>query len=104
MIARFVMQTILFILAVVGGYTVAGWVGVAVAAAFIVTMFVDVTLRMRSPKARILRQIAHDLREVDEDDLIVARVTKVAPCDCHAHPMYGAHNQPTTTITSDDED
>ena len=49
MIARFVMQTILFILAVVGGYTVAGWVGVAVAAAFIVTMFVDVTLRMRSP-------------------------------------------------------
>lgn len=99
MAAILIMALILRLLSLVGGYAIAGWIGVAVVVAFIVTQYADAYLRARSPKGRVLRQIAHELRHVTDEDLVVARVTKTQMhdpnCRHHAHPM-----QPTAT---DDE-
>lgn len=55
------MELILVALALVGGWTVAAWVGVVVVVAFFVTLLAETALRLRSPRARILRQIAREL-------------------------------------------
>lgn len=89
--AIFIMSLVVRALALIGGWTIAGWVGVAVVVAFTVTQYADAYVRLHSPKMRVLRQIAHDLRDVDDDDIIVARVTKTMGhdpnCRHHAHPI-----------------
>ena len=77
-IAHIIMELMLTAFALIGGYTVAGWVGVGVVIAFMVTQIVSTAIRLRSPRARMLRAIARELPK-GEDFLI--HIHRLAPDD-----------------------
>ena len=82
------MELILVVLALVGGYAVAGWIGVVVAASFFITMIADATIRSRSPKARALRAITRELRDAESIEFHIYEVRQqpTANPNNQAHP------------------
>jgi hypothetical protein len=64
------MEFVLIVLAIIGGWAVAQWIGVIVVVAFLATSLANTALRMRSPHARTMRALSRELRELPEDSIL----------------------------------
>jgi hypothetical protein len=77
MFTQALLSTAIRVLAVIGGYSVAGWIGVGIVAAFIAVQIIDIQMRLRSPKARFLRDISRTLSEANDDAQFAFRIRHV---------------------------
>lgn len=77
------MELVILVLALVGGYAMAGWVGIVVVAVFVVTMVASIVARLRSPRVRLLRDISRAL----PDGVELVGIVHQPGCKHHAHPM-----------------
>lgn len=88
-----IIEILILALAFIGGHAVAGWVGVLVVAAFVVTTISDMVVSMRSPRARLMRDIEESLP--DDEDLHLVGIKRMRLP--HAHPMdptaYGSNDE-----------
>ena len=80
---------VLVSLSLIGGFAVAGWIGLAVAILFFVTILADAAIRMRSPRSRALRAIARSLpTDIDAVEFHIHEVRQQPTANPHnqAHP------------------
>ena len=85
---RLLMDLALIGLAAIGGYSVAGWIGVIVVVTFVVTLIADMAIRLRTPRARAMRQLARELRErgVGEDAEFMLGIEEEHICGPECEP------------------